>query len=62
MSLVVQAWMHAYRAIHLVYRVYSGYTCSGHFYSGHLDIVVTFPGTKYIYSIIFKSDMVASRI
>ena len=40
--------------------VYSGY--SGHVYSGHSDIVVTFPSTKYIYSIIFRSDIVASRI
>ena len=40
--------------------VYSGY--SGHVYSGHSDIVATFPGTKYIYSIIFRSDIVASRI
>ena len=34
--------------------VYSGY--SGNIYSGHSDIVATFPGTKYIYSIIFRSD------
>ena len=27
--------------------MYSGY--SGHVYSGHSDIVATFPGTKYIY-------------
>ena len=40
--------------------MYSGY--SGRFYSGHLDIVATFPGTKYIYSIIFRSDIVANRI
>ena len=40
--------------------VYSGY--SGHIYSGHLDKVATFPGTKYIYSIIFRSDIVASQI
>ena len=40
--------------------VYSGY--SGHVYSGHSDIVATFPGTKYIYSIIFRSDIVANRI
>ena len=32
--------------------MYSGY--SGHIYSGHSDIVATFPGTKYIYSIVFK--------
>ena len=30
--------------------VYSGY--SGHVYSGHSDIVATFPDTKYIYYII----------
>ena len=42
------------------YTVYSGY--SGHVYSGHSDIVATFTGTKYIYSIIFRSDIVASRI
>ena len=40
--------------------VFSGY--SGHVYSGHSDIVATFPGTKYIYSIIFRSDIVASWI
>ena len=40
--------------------VYSGY--SGHVYSGHSDIVATFSGTKCIYSIIFRSDIVASRI
>ena len=40
--------------------VYSGY--SGHVYSGHSDIVATFPGTKSIYSIIFRSDIVANRI
>ena len=40
--------------------VYSGY--SGHVYSGHSDIVATFPGTKYIHSIIFRSDIVANRI
>ena len=40
--------------------VYSGY--SAHIYSGLSDIVVTFPGTKYIYSIIFRSDIVANRI
>ena len=40
--------------------VYSGY--SGHIYSGHSDKVATFPGTKYIYSIIFRSDIVASQI
>ena len=32
--------------------MYSRY--SGHVYSGHSDIVVTFPGTKHIYSIIFR--------
>ena len=37
--------------------VYSGY--SGHIYSGHSDKVATFPGTKYIYSFIFRSDIVA---
>ena len=40
--------------------VYSGY--SGHIYSGHSDKVATFPGTKYIDSIIFRSDIVASQI
>ena len=40
--------------------VYSGY--NGHDYSGHSDIVATFPVTKYIYSIIFRSDIVANRI
>ena len=40
--------------------MYSGY--SGHVYSGHLDIVATSPGTKYIYSIIFRLDIVANRI
>ena len=40
--------------------VYFGY--SGHVYSGHSDIVATFPGTKYIYSIIFRSDLVANWI
>ena len=39
--------------------VYSGY--SGHVYSGHLDIVAPFPGTKSIYSIIFRSDIVARK-
>ena len=39
---------------------YSGY--SGLVYSGHSDIVAPFPGTKYIYSIIFRSDKVANRI
>ena len=43
-----------------LYTVYSGY--SGHVYNGHSDIVATFPGTKYIYSIIFRSDIVANRI
>ena len=43
-----------------IYIVYSGY--SGHVYSGHSDIVATFPGTKSIYSIIFRSDIVANRI
>ena len=42
------------------YTVYSGY--NGHVYSGHSDIVATFPGTKYIYSIIFRSDIVANQI
>ena len=37
--------------------MYSGY--SGHVYSGHSDIGATCPGTKYIYSIIFRSDIVA---
>ena len=40
--------------------VYSRY--SGHIYSGHSDIVSTFPGTKYIYSLISRSDIVANRI
>ena len=40
--------------------MYSGY--SDHVYSGHLDIVATFSGTKYIYSIIFRSDIVANQI
>ena len=40
--------------------VYSEY--SGHIYSGHSDKVATFPGTKYIYSIIFRSDIVARQI
>ena len=40
--------------------VYSGY--SGHVYSGHSDIVATFPGTKCIHYIIFRSDIVAIRI
>ena len=42
------------------YTVYSGY--SGHVYSGHSAIVATFLGTKYICSIIFRSDIVANRI
>ena len=29
--------------------------------SGHSDIVATFPDTKYIYSIIFRSDIVARK-
>ena len=45
---------------HEVCTVYSRY--SGHVYSGHSDIVATFSGTKYIYSIIFRSDIVANRI
>ena len=40
--------------------VYSGY--SGHVYSGHSDKVATFPGTKSIYSFIFRLDIVANRI
>ena len=40
--------------------MYSGY--SGHVDSGHWDIVATFPGTKYIYSIIFRSDIVGNWI
>ena len=40
--------------------VYSGY--SGHVNSGHSDIAASFTGTKYIYSIIFRSDIVANRI
>ena len=40
--------------------MYSGY--SGHVDSGQSDIVATFPGTKYIYSIIFRSDIVANQI
>ena len=43
-----------------VYTVYSGY--SGHVYSGHSDIVATFLSSKYIHSIIFRSDIVANRI
>ena len=45
--------------------VYSGY--SGHVYSGQSDIVATFPGTKYIYPVIYKvgysghSDIVARK-
>ena len=35
---------------------------SGHVYSGHSDIVATFLGTIYIYSIIFGPDIVANRI
>ena len=42
-----------------MYTVYSGY--SGHVYSGHSDIVATFPVTKYIYSFIFRSDIVARK-
>ena len=42
------------------YTVYSGY--SGHVYSDHSDIVATFPGTKYIYSIIFRWDIVANHM
>ena len=38
--------------------VHSGY--SGHVYSGLSDIVVTFTSTKYIYSIIFRSDIAAN--
>ena len=34
----------------------------GHVYSDHSDIVATFPDTKHIYYIIFRSDIVASRI
>ena len=44
----------------VVCTVYSG--CSGHVYSGHSDIVANFPGTKYIYFIIFRSDIVANQI
>ena len=40
--------------------MYSGY--SGHVYSGHSDKVATFPGAKYIHSIIFRSDIVANQI
>ena len=40
--------------------MYSGY--SGHVYSGHSDIVATFSVSKYIYSIIFRSDIVANQI
>ena len=36
------------------YSVYSGY-------SGHVYIVATFLGTKYIYSIIIRSDIVARK-
>ena len=34
---------------------------SGHAYSGHSDIVATSPGPKYIYSIIFRLDILANR-
>ena len=40
--------------------VYSRY--SGQVYSGHSDIVATFPDTKYIHSIILRSDIVANQI
>ena len=46
--------------IRLATTVYFRY--SGHVYSGHLVIVATFSGTKYIYSIIFRSDIVANQI
>ena len=35
---------------------------SGHVYSAHSDIVATFPGTKSIQSILFRSDIVTNRI
>ena len=38
--------------------VYSEY--SGHVYSGLLDKVATFPGTKYKYLNIFRPDKVAN--
>ena len=38
--------------------MYTG--CSGHVYSGHSYIVATFPGKKYIYSIILRSEIVAN--
>ena len=40
--------------------MYSGYSC--HVYSGLSDIVATFPGTKSIYSFIFRSDIVARKV
>ena len=40
--------------------MYYGY--SDHVYSGHLDIVATFSGTKYIYYIIFRPDIVTNQI
>ena len=49
-----------YNSDSLCYTVYSGY--SGQVYSGHSDIVATFPGTNYIYSSILMSDIVANRI
>ena len=63
MYLPINNWETVHRKIHLDFddsTVYSKY--SGHFYSGHSDIVATFPGTKYIHSIIFRSDIVANRI
>ena len=42
------------------YTVYSGY--SGQVHSGNSDIVSPLTGTKYIYSIIFRSDIVTNRI
>ena len=47
--------------VNLNYTVYSEY--SSHVYSGHSDIVATCSGIKYtIYSIIFRSNIVANRI
>ena len=42
-----------------LYRLYSGYIL--HMYSGHSDIVATFPGTKFMYSIILWSYILARK-
>ena len=47
-----------FSSTHTVYFGYSGHVYT---YSGHSDIVATFPGKKYICSIIFRSDIVANR-